>query len=304
MSESIGGTFAGVHAHGFISNEDRRGRRWRAGRVFLWLSRAAKQETDDKVTVNPSIEWTLLPERLVQSLGLKVSTSGEETLDVHLYLGPLANIYLALNLDRPGYKRLRLWPRFRFQLQLRLAGIDWCFGPDDRGWSRNASWAERLRRNRLRWFKGGWRRRENATVATTEVVVPLPEGIVPATATLERGVWNFEVGPYGLTRRSTRRLRFWLPVLRRVHWSATIDARSGEGLPFPGKGENAWDCGPDAIRSISIAIDPPPHPLSIKDGRPGEWTAKAIGHAVQATLRNRVRYGRGITDTGRSESTA
>lgn len=61
------------------------------------------------------------------------------------------------------------------------------------------------------------------------VLVPMPEGNYPATVKREDRVW--------------RRSRWPWPTRRRTDYRIDIP----NGIPFEGKGENPWDCGPDAL---------------------------------------------------------
>ena len=47
-------------------------------------------------------------------------------------------------------------------------------------------------------------------------------------------------------------------------------------IPHPGKGENSWDCGEDAIHSLTCQAS---------------TTHDAVGEIVKAVLRSRYRYG-------------
>lgn len=91
-----------------------------------------------------------------------------------------------------------------------------------------------------------------------ETVVPMPEGAYPARIRLFTGEWK---GRFG-----TKRLR-----------RAEIEVEGG--IPFPGKGENSWDCGEDATYSLTCLAD-------------SEWDA--IGKMVSSVLRDRYRNGGGI----------
>lgn len=64
------------------------------------------------------------------------------------------------------------------------------------------------------------------TIQTAQVEVPMPEGTYAATATLER---------------VTVPKRLWTDDVFTV-----VKLDVPVGIPVPGKGENSWDCGPDA----------------------------------------------------------
>lgn len=86
------------------------------------------------------------------------------------------------------------------------------------------------------------------------VVVAMPEGIYNGTAELKRRTWKRPRWPFALQR---------LGVVLEVP----------EGIPIPGKGENSWDCGPDAIYSQSSSA------RSVEE---------AIGQLVESALKTRM----------------
>lgn len=95
------------------------------------------------------------------------------------------------------------------------------------------------------------------TLERREVAVPLPEGSYPATARLELSSWK--------RRFSTLR-----------QFSVVVDLPDDRPVPVPGKGENSWDCGDDAIYSWSGRA------RTIEEG---------VGRLVTQVLSTRVRYG-------------
>lgn len=95
------------------------------------------------------------------------------------------------------------------------------------------------------------------TIEEREILVPMPEKSYPATATLAEWVW--------------KRPRWFAKRLKRV----SIDIPGG--IPFPGKGENSWDCGDDATFGITTG-----ECRSIAEG---------VGQLVGSVLRDRVRNG-------------
>lgn len=89
------------------------------------------------------------------------------------------------------------------------------------------------------------------------VMVPMPEGEYPAT--------------YKETRMAWQRPR--LPWPSRTREQVTLDLEVP--IPFPGKGENSWDCEDDAIFSSSG----------------GRSVPDAVGDLVASVLRRRMQYG-------------
>lgn len=84
--------------------------------------------------------------------------------------------------------------------------------------------------------------------------VPMPEGVYPAVAKIERCTW--------------KRPR-WFALVRTSAW---LDIP--KGIPHAGKGENSWDCGDDWLYGIGgVSVD------------------DAIENARRSVLRSRERYG-------------
>jgi hypothetical protein len=91
-----------------------------------------------------------------------------------------------------------------------------------------------------------------------EIIIPMPEGTYNWTADLKRRTWT---RPRGRTQHSL---------------NYDLNAADGEQIPIPGKGENSWDCGPDAIHGTGAAES--------------EGIAGAISTVVRSALRSRIRY--------------
>jgi hypothetical protein len=100
---------------------------------------------------------------------------------------------------------------------------------------------------------------EERTMATERVLVPMPEGAYPATVRMFESTWNRKRWPW------PRRL---------VRAEITPDSP----IPFPGKGENAWDCGEDSSHSMTTACETPLD------------AAMAMARSV---MNDRLRYGSG-----------
>jgi hypothetical protein len=67
---------------------------------------------------------------------------------------------------------------------------------------------------------------------TSRVEVPMPEAVYPAEVKIEEATWKRPRWPW---------------PLRRIRAKITPDTP----IPFPGKGENSWDCGEDATHSMT-----------------------------------------------------
>lgn len=90
------------------------------------------------------------------------------------------------------------------------------------------------------------------------VEIPMPEGVYHGLAVFETVTWKRPRWPWPKSRKGV-----WITV-------------PNGGVPFPGKGENSWDCGMDGL--CGAGVD-------------GESVEKAIGHFVGCALANRRRYG-------------
>lgn len=93
---------------------------------------------------------------------------------------------------------------------------------------------------------------------THRIVVEMPEGRYTGTCVLRADSWKRPLWP----RR----------VVRRAH----IDMDEGQQIPFPGKGENSWDCGDDATYGMTC---------------PAESVEQAAATLRASVMRSRERYG-------------
>jgi hypothetical protein len=100
------------------------------------------------------------------------------------------------------------------------------------------------------------------SLSPRNINIPMPEGVYQ---------WKIQFQRRVLKRRFLRKKSF-------VTYNA--ECHEGQQIPKPGKGENSWDCGPDAIFGQS---------------GPGSSVTEAIAKIVQGVLRDRERYGSGHT---------
>ena len=96
----------------------------------------------------------------------------------------------------------------------------------------------------------------NKVIEEKKLDIPMPEGSYPATVKLEVATWD--------------RPRWFAKRVKRV----SIDME--KPIPFPGKGENSWDCGDDARHGMTA---------------PAKNMADGIGKMVSSVLNNRLRRG-------------
>lgn len=102
-------------------------------------------------------------------------------------------------------------------------------------------------------------------ISEEHALIPMPERAYPAKITIQRVTvsrarWPFRFGPEDLRHREM------------LTFNADLEANP---IPVPGKGENSWDCGEDAIFSQS--------------GRGG--ITEAIASVVESATRTRRRHG-------------
>lgn len=156
------------------------------------------------------------------------------------------------------------WPaRYRnygddreIKISFHDGAIWWAFWTDPMSWS---STTPKYRYGNFNFvdFALGRSKCDHRTLEERDVLVPMPEGAYPARAKLEEWTW--------------RRPRWFAKTIKRC----SIDIPNG--IPFPGKGENSWDCGDDATYGITT----------------GECRtiAEGVGKLVGSVLNSRVRYG-------------
>jgi len=92
------------------------------------------------------------------------------------------------------------------------------------------------------------------------VEIPMPERAYKASVKMCADSWKRPRWP-------------WWPLTRTILRAHVDDM---EPIPFPGKGENSWDCGPDALRGITCAAQSP---------------EAAVGEIVASVFRDRMRHG-------------
>lgn len=110
--------------------------------------------------------------------------------------------------------------------------------------------------------------RRNMTEVQTELYPHTPisfsEGVYHLNIKLTHDTWRYSRWP-------------WWPLNRMVP-RAKISVEEPGGIPVPGKGENSWDCGDDAIHGLCCSAS--------------DWYA-AKEAVKQSVIRTRSRYGSG-----------
>jgi hypothetical protein len=134
--------------------------------------------------------------------------------------------------------------------------IWWSFWRDGNGWSsKESKWrVGSFHIDNLFLGKMTYKRQ---VLSEHNVMIPMPEGQYPATIKLCEDSWS--------------RPRWFTKRVRRADVNLQIP------IPFPGKGENSWDCGDDAIHGMTTGA------RNVED---------AIAAVVKSVLKSRRRHGR------------
>jgi hypothetical protein len=180
-----------------------------------------------------------------------VEQYGEGPIRLGLYLWPLS-LYLNIETRWAQWVAARLtpggWDGDR-ALALHLCCTDggamdlpgqlrWNLWTSDNTWS---SSTPRWRHGSFHWADALLGRVDytDETIDIVDVVVPMPEGSYAGNVRVFESTW--------------RRRRF--PFLSMRMRRTTIEIP--EGIPHPGKGESAWDCGDDATYSVTSPASTP-----------------------------------------------
>ena len=147
----------------------------------------------------------------------------------------------------------------RVGISVHSAAIWWDIWADDHEW----------RASDPKWMHGSWHpldtffgrhQHKECTIEEREVSIPMPERGYPAKVRMAVETWE--------------RPRFpWWPMRTEIV-RAHIDVPGGIGKP--GKGENSWNLGDDAIYGMTCVA------RTVEDG---------VGKLVTSVLRDRQRYG-------------
>jgi hypothetical protein len=101
---------------------------------------------------------------------------------------------------------------------------------------------------------------KDEVIETHPALVTMPEGHYEAVVTIHRATWTPKRWPFSL--------------FPKVRVDSRIEVEGG--VPVPGKGENSWDCGEDAIMST---------------GSSTPTVAAAVAAITKSALETRERYG-------------
>jgi hypothetical protein len=230
----------------------------------LWRSGHAWFRRPDEYHKGFRVEWSVLGS--YRWLGAKIDLfDGDSHRDVDVSIGlGIAAIYLGFECVLPkrfGYPR-HSWAHttgiemhwYRHAEELTVS-LNWHYAGDDcYSCGRKVGW-------HFYWCPVdtllGSRRHSSVELEQGCGVVAMTEGNYPVTVKLTRDEWKRARWP-------------WPLVVYRAH------VESEQGIPFPGKGENSWDCGENASFGLTCQ-------------------ANTVDEAVEAmresVLRDRERYG-------------
>lgn len=205
---------------------------------------------------------------LTDHVTLGVSLDADEpSINVKAAAGP----WLSFKIPIPGKLRDRLAalvlrgvPHERyddadvFEVSFHHGSVWWSIGHTPDSWSSKTP----------RWRHGSWNlvnallgetKRTREVLEVREVDVPMPEGTYK---------WTVE-----MVEDTTTRPRWPWP---KTWHGVEAKAKDGQQIPFPGKGENSYDCEDDAIYALSGE---------------GRTIADGVTKVVGAVLRSRLKYG-------------
>lgn len=208
-------------------------------------------------------------------VSLTFDPSGDHDIDFSLKLPLLASVYGGI---RHPLARLAtdfitealptdMGMRFSactFDLSVFDTALWWKFGVDPMGWTTTRS----------KWRDGSWHPLGHNCQQTCEIVAeavilafPMPEDVYFGKMTIERVTYGWDKLPR---------------VFDKMLYRADVVMLEDEQIPHPGKGENSWDCGEDALFSSSF-------PLPHNEFDPQAMVNYAVGEVItkQCQLRDR-----------------
>lgn len=253
------------------------GRLWKEGRC--WLDNSQEYEDDQGKYHYRRETWTARAEwgvgRKSCRLALEFGTGDADRGITFSFAVPLLfSIWLELDSPWSGSVCRRWLPTrvsrvcgeevtFYDPRVISLRVFDWAIWwdlwmhPDE--WKANEPW---YRRENFRPidFLFGRLDYSKEDISSGTALVPMPEGCYEATYKIEYCEW-------------TRKRWPWFP-LKKTRLCADIKVPGG--IPVPGKGENSWDCGDNAVFGLSCSAQ-------------NRW--EVIGQLVTSVMRSRIRYG-------------
>lgn len=239
------------------------------------LSGRASLRSNDRTVV--SAEAHALTDHVTFGVSLDAD---EPSINVKAAAGPWVSFKIPIPSkirDRLAALVLRGVPHERyddadvFEVSFHHGSVWWSIGHTTDAWSSKTP----------RWRHGSWNlvnallgetKRTREVLAVRDVEVPMHEGTYQWTVEMVEDTFSRPRWPWP---------KKWHGVEAR--------AKEGQQIPFPGKGENSWDCDDDALFSVSGE---------------GRTIADAVTKVVGSVLRNRLRYGGRLTFQPKPEAKA
>ncbi len=198
----------------------------------------------------PRASWCLFHK--ARSFGASVSyDDGEGEYGLNLAIPWLFSLYWHWGHYHSGKSWERSFAIHHWGLWLRLGG-------DPDGWTKGQPWWWHMHLD-IPDFVLGRYKHTRQVLAEHDACVYLPEGAHPVTVELTLSTWKRPRWPWAVRRRQSR-----------------VEVVDPDGIPVPGKGENSWDCGDDAIMS---------------HGSQARTVVEAVSSMAASVLETRNRYG-------------
>lgn len=190
---------------------------------------------DNRSTVG--VQWVFRREFRV---GASVQRGGHHAIAGHIHLA-----WFSLYLHGEGFA-LRWWPvhdydGHEYALSFRSGDgwvLSWAWNGDPMSWSNRDPWWKNGQRSLKDVFFGRIKFREGEP-ETHRIAVVMPEATYTGTCVMRDDSW--------------KRPLWFRQTIRRAH----VDMDEGQHVPFPGKGENSWDCGEDGIYGMTCEAATP-----------------------------------------------
>lgn len=206
-------------------------------------------------------EWALarrlLPDEEDTLLKLRAQADGETAgLSVAAGLFPVS-LFLTVPVPVTSWKERYAYTNANFfNFDFSRSRLRWQFGGGTMSWSSSTPKWKDGSIDLPKLLFGPVKYEEGRDREVHHVQIPMPEGAYDATITLSTDSWS---RPRWKTL-SIRRCRVDIPL----------------GIPYPGKGENSWDCDEDAAYGLTA---------------PADTVEEAIALVVESVLRKRRERG-------------
>lgn len=264
-----------------VGDEVVKGAKWRAGRC--WLRYGRREDPDRDIPRHEfSLEWYFLRRHISFGFSLSFEIEDGQGIKLHASIPWLASLYVSHSLPMRLLKRILPEHHYRHARMDGSVDMEGSYHVDRRigvstcgdwfQWSfwthPDGGWYQLSDHPPLPWWRefsffwkdkllGSMQHKKEVLTPAHPVQIPMPEGCYPAMLTVERSTWKRPRWPFKIVR-------------------VTRDIECEYGVPFPGKGENSWDCGDDGLFGTGFEVDS---------------DEQAVTRFAAAVLTNRRRYG-------------